>query len=317
MCHDPIAGRALRGIDGGDPGGTDVAVGDVAHVESLPLAALHADHDQPLLGVDREHLCGAPVEALGGIVLADKLDALAGTQSPWHLGEIVCLGAAAVSGGPGERLVLGVEQADGAGLGVDGCDAVAGVAARRAVLAALAERHDMAGTVAGGTGALRLSQPERFEYRHGHGPRLQRAVADQFGADGVGERLAPPAGGASTSVRARSCRDRRAKSRAIRARRTSSPASRCSTARRVSGLDWRTISASLWVCMPASWSWPNVRPALTLPNCFTSRTSTTRARLSCAWASSASVSRAPDSWSGRRSRFRALVARMASWRGRW
>jgi hypothetical protein len=43
-----------------------------------------------------------------------------------------------------------VEQVDGAGLGVDGLDTVAGVAVRRAALPALAERHDMAGTVAGG-----------------------------------------------------------------------------------------------------------------------------------------------------------------------
>lgn len=52
----------------------------------------------------------------------------------------------------------------------------------------------MAGTVAGGAGALGLGQPERFEYRHGHGARPQRAVADQLGADGVGERLAALAG---------------------------------------------------------------------------------------------------------------------------
>lgn len=31
MCHDPIARRALGGMDGGDPGGADVAVGDVGH----------------------------------------------------------------------------------------------------------------------------------------------------------------------------------------------------------------------------------------------------------------------------------------------
>lgn len=53
----------------------------------------------------------------------------------------------------------------------------------------------MAGTIAGGTGALGVGQPERFEYGHGHGACSQRAVADQLGADGVGQLLPAPAGG--------------------------------------------------------------------------------------------------------------------------
>lgn len=148
--HDPIARRPLCGMNRGDPCGPDVAVGDVGHVEGLALTALHADHDDALVGVDREHFGGAPIEAFGGIVVAGELDAVAVAEFLLDSHEGVGLGAAAVAGGPGERRVLGVEQVDGAGLGVDGLDTVAGVAVRRAALPALAERHDMAGTVAGG-----------------------------------------------------------------------------------------------------------------------------------------------------------------------
>lgn len=88
-------------MDGGDPCGPDVAVGDVAHVEGLALAALHADHDEALVSVDREHLGGAPVEALGGIVVAGELDAVAGAEFLVDFREGVGLNRAGFAGGRG------------------------------------------------------------------------------------------------------------------------------------------------------------------------------------------------------------------------
>ncbi len=94
MYHDPIAGHPLRGMDGGHPWGPDRTVGDVFHGEGLPLAALHADHDKPLLDVYREHLGGAPLKALGGIVVASELDAVAGAAFLIDFDEGAGLGAA-------------------------------------------------------------------------------------------------------------------------------------------------------------------------------------------------------------------------------
>ena len=61
-------------MDGGNPCGADVAVGDVGHVEGLSLAALHADHDEALVRVDRSGrfrcrcLCVQPGDYFGGKV---------------------------------------------------------------------------------------------------------------------------------------------------------------------------------------------------------------------------------------------------------
>lgn len=40
MCHDPVGGRILGGMDGLHPTGTDVTIGEVAHVEPLALPVL-------------------------------------------------------------------------------------------------------------------------------------------------------------------------------------------------------------------------------------------------------------------------------------
>lgn len=141
-----------------------------------------------------DHLGCAPVEPLGLVVVAGELHLVAGATLLLGLGEGIGIGGAAVAVGPGERLTFGVEQADGAALGVDRLDAVAGVATRRAVLPTLAEDDDGARAVAGGAGARGVGEADRFAYGDGHGAFAQRAVADQLGADGVGERLATLAG---------------------------------------------------------------------------------------------------------------------------
>ncbi|MDE0879311.1 MAG: RHS repeat protein [Sphingomonas bacterium] len=51
-------------------------VGDAGHIERLSLAGFVTDDEQALAGVDRDHLGGAPVDALGAIVVAGELDAV-------------------------------------------------------------------------------------------------------------------------------------------------------------------------------------------------------------------------------------------------
>lgn len=86
MGHDAVTGRALRGVDGLDPTGADVAVGDAGHVERLALAGPGGDDEQAFIGVDRDHLCGAAVDPLGAMVVASELDAVAGAKLLGDLG---------------------------------------------------------------------------------------------------------------------------------------------------------------------------------------------------------------------------------------
>jgi hypothetical protein len=130
--HDALAGGPLGAVDCADPPGTDVAVGDVGHVEGLALAVRRADDENAFVGVDRDHIGRASIKPLGLVVDAGELPLVAGAELLLHLGEGIGIGGAAVTGEPGERLTLGVEQPDGAGLGVDRPDGVAGVATRPA-----------------------------------------------------------------------------------------------------------------------------------------------------------------------------------------
>ena len=154
MRHHPVAGRALRGMNGLDPAGADVAVSDVGHVEGPTLAGLVADDEQALVGVDRDHLCGAAVDPLGGMVVAGELNAVAGAKLLGGLGIGLGLVRAALGGVPGDGLVRGVEQPQRVGAGVDGIDPVGGVATQASVVVVLAEQDDGAKAVAGGAGAL-------------------------------------------------------------------------------------------------------------------------------------------------------------------
>jgi hypothetical protein len=98
----------------------DVAVGEVVHVERLAAPVLARDHHARRLGVDREHLGGVSIKAIGAVVVAGELDAVAGAELLGCLGEGLGMGGAAVVG----PALLG-DEADGAGFGVDGLDAVA------------------------------------------------------------------------------------------------------------------------------------------------------------------------------------------------
>lgn len=98
--HDPIARSSLRGMDGADPTGPDVAVGEVVHVEGLAAPVLARDDEAGLCRVDREHLGGMSVEAIGAVVVAGELDAVAGAELLGRLGEGLGMGGAPAGGLP-------------------------------------------------------------------------------------------------------------------------------------------------------------------------------------------------------------------------
>ena len=53
--HDPIGGCALCGMDGADPSGPDMAIGEPGEVERLVLAVLAVDGDAAALRIDPDH----------------------------------------------------------------------------------------------------------------------------------------------------------------------------------------------------------------------------------------------------------------------
>lgn len=88
MRHHSVGGRALGGVDGLGPTGTDVAIGEPAHVEPLQLPVLLAlDQHGAAYGVQFDHGGGMTVETLGGIVVAGELDALPGAKLLFHFDE--------------------------------------------------------------------------------------------------------------------------------------------------------------------------------------------------------------------------------------
>lgn len=88
----------LRAVDGADPAGADVPVGEVAKVEHLALAVVLLDHDAGALGVDRDEHCGVAVAALGAVVVAGELELVAGAELLFDLRERLGVGAAPAAG---------------------------------------------------------------------------------------------------------------------------------------------------------------------------------------------------------------------------
>ncbi len=70
MDQDPIARRALAGMDRPHPPRSDVPVGEVGEVEHVAAPVLALDDHARALRVDRDHLGGVAIVPLGPIVSA-------------------------------------------------------------------------------------------------------------------------------------------------------------------------------------------------------------------------------------------------------
>ena len=168
-------------------------VGEMGKVEHVapPVPAL--DDHAGACGVDRDHLGRLPVQALGPVVVAGELLPIAGPELLRDLDERLGLGGAPAGGLPVVRLAALGDEPDGATLHIDGLHPVADPGTRAAFLR-LAERDDVAGLVAGRALGLGAGESARFEYGRNHGVLAERAIADERGADGVGQLLPPLAG---------------------------------------------------------------------------------------------------------------------------
>lgn len=106
--HDPIARRALAGVDGADPAGTDMAVGEARQVEHLALAVILLDQDARFWWIDRDRHRGCAVEVARTVVSAGGQGAVPFEQLVLHLGEcLVALGMIATMAAQSNQMVSG------------------------------------------------------------------------------------------------------------------------------------------------------------------------------------------------------------------
>ena len=87
MRHDPVARRALAGVDGADPAGPYVAIGKVAKVEHLALAIVLLDDNARSLRIDRDDHRGRAIEAVRAVVVAGELHPVPFAELMADLGE--------------------------------------------------------------------------------------------------------------------------------------------------------------------------------------------------------------------------------------
>lgn len=106
MRHDPLAGRARRGVDGADPAMPDVSVGEPGHVECLPGAVVLLDGEAPMVAVDPDDLGGIAVVPVGGAIALAEGDDGAGM-------ELAAWVASALVSPHGSRTVAAIASAPG------------------------------------------------------------------------------------------------------------------------------------------------------------------------------------------------------------
>lgn len=177
-------------MDRPHPPRSDVAVGEMGHVEHLAGAVVLLDPEAGPSRIDRDDGCDLAVEALGAIVVAGELELVACAELLLDLCERLGDIGAPAGGPPADRLVLGSNQPHAASIVIDlihpVADARSGLAAP-----ALAERHHLPGLVAGGALRLGAGEPARLQDGRDQGVVPQRAVANERGANRVGEAFAP------------------------------------------------------------------------------------------------------------------------------
>lgn len=194
MGHDPIARRALAGMDGPHSPRPDMTVGEVSKVEHVaPFVRALDDYARPY-GVDHDRLGGLFVAAVGPIIVAGELHPVALAELLFHLDECLGLSSIPASWLPVVRLAALGDEPNRAALSGEGLHLLADHGARPALLR-LSECDDVAALIAGGAVGLGTSQPARLQEDRDNADLAERAVVGGGCTDGVGQRLPALAGG--------------------------------------------------------------------------------------------------------------------------
>ncbi len=78
MGHDAIGGRALGGVDGADPSGPDMAIGEAGEAEGFLLPILALDRDAAALRIDSYHAGGVLIQSPRASIVAGEMNPVSG-----------------------------------------------------------------------------------------------------------------------------------------------------------------------------------------------------------------------------------------------